>query len=75
MKRLTQDDFNDVPTWVNSLTVNANGELWGHEVRVRYLDCNDRRFWCALMDRVSILIDTGYDVIRWRESAIDRANK
>ena len=61
LKKATQATFKIAPPWVKSIAVNRNGECWGFEVVVADLETNDRRFWCALMDKEAVFLGSGFD--------------
>tara|TARA_B100000530_G_scaffold309310_1_gene235018 strand:- start:37586 stop:37852 length:267 start_codon:yes stop_codon:yes gene_type:complete len=71
LRKATQATFKIAPPWVKSIAVNRNGECWGFEVVVADLERNDRRFWCALMDKRDVLLGSGFDTTKWKNSAIN----
>lgn len=71
LKKATQATFKIAPPWVKSIAVNRNGECWGFEVAVADLETNDRRFWCALMEKASVFLGSGFDATNWKNSAIN----
>ena len=71
LRKATQATFEIAPPWVKSIAVNRNGECWGFEVVVADLERNDRRFWCALMDKKAVLLGSGFDTTKWKNSAIN----
>lgn len=72
MKPLTQNKFNRIASWINSLAIDCHGNLWAYETNVSDLECNSHRHWCPIAGREVQLIGTGYDIINWKQSAIGR---
>ena len=76
MKIVTQDIFNNAPSWVRSAAVDSTGDVYFYAVLKKELSLDsDECWWVYMGDKDNSQTYSpydGYDTSNWKDSAIDR---
>lgn len=72
MKQISQARFKTLPKRIITIAIHGDGALWGYCVKKSGLNCNDIRFWCPDIRKAGIYLGSGYDIVGWKKSAIER---